>query len=247
MLPIYICEDEPAIRHLIASHVSAFYTLHQEYGLPEIFSYSDPFELLRCFPQNPGMGIYFLDIQLEAEMNGLQLAREIRMRDPKGFLVFITSHAEYASTTLRLQVEAFGYIRKDKGNLTSLITATLTCIHERYALFQQFSLDNPRIQLRCGHCLHYFFANDILAFGTTSRSHRICIYKSDGCMEFSGSLAKILPGLPKSHFLKCHRSYIVNLNHLVSYDADKHMVQLSNQMLVPVSRDKQAFFLSSLF
>lgn len=243
MLPIYICEDEEAIREHIASHISSFYAIHQEIEKPEITTYSEPHGLLDSLSGTTDMGIYLLDIRLNSDLNGLELAKEIRSLDPKGFIVFITSHAEYAPKTFKLQVEAFGYINKDSPNLNALISTTLTRIHERYTTFQRSSFDNPRLQFKSNRRIHYYFASDLIAIMTTEHSHRIKLFTVDGSIDFSGSLSKIKKNLPPSHFMQCHRSYIINKNHIKSYDADAHIIELTNQMQIPVSREKRHLFL----
>ena len=243
MLPIYICEDEASIRKHIFSHISDYYAFHQEYDKPNISAFSEPHGLLDSLPATPDMGIYLLDIQLNSDINGLELARAIRSRDPKGFIVFITSYAEYAPKTFQLQLEAFGYIIKDSPRLNASISATLSRIHKRYALFQQSSLDNPQLQFRSDRHIHYYFASELIAVMTTEYSHRIKVYTVDGSLDLSGSLNKIKRSLPPSSFIQCHRSYIINKDHVKSYDAESHIVELSNHLKVPVSREKRRFFL----
>ncbi len=242
MLPVYICEDDSIICNHISSHISSFYAIHQEYEKPKITALSKPHELLDVLPNNAEMGIYLLDICLNSSMNGLELAKEIRSRDPRGFIVFITSHAEYAPKTFKMQVEAFGYINKDSPNLNSLISTTLTKIHERFTNFQQTNLDNPHLQFRSNRHTHYYFASDLIAIMTTEHSHRIKLFTIDSSIDFSGSLSKIRRYLPATHFMQCHRSYIINKNHVKSYDSEAHMLELTNHLMVPVSRDKRHFF-----
>lgn len=243
MLPIYICEDEDSIRQHISSHISTYYEMHPEYEKPKISAFSEPHGLLTSLPETPDMGIYFLDIHLNSDMDGLELARVIRSRDPRGFIVFVTSHTEYASRTFKLQVEALGYIIKDSPHLNASLSVTLTKIHERHAVFQKSSLDNPRLQFRSNRHIHYYFASELIAIMTTEYSHRIKILTVDGSLDLSGSLNQIKRSLPSSHFIQCHRSCIINKNHVRSYDAESHMVELSNHMEVPVSREKRRFFL----
>ena len=40
-----------------------------------------------------GTVIYFLDIDLNSDMNGMKLAQQIRLFAPRGFIVFITAHS----------------------------------------------------------------------------------------------------------------------------------------------------------
>lgn len=242
MLPIYICEDEASIRQHISSHISNYYDFHSEYEKPDIIDFSDPHKLLSYLPAKPDMGIYFLDVQLNNTMDGLDLATNIRIRDPKGFIVFITSHAEYAVKTFQLKVEAFDYINKNNSDLNAQISSALTDIHDRYNLFQNGQLNNPRIEIRCNRHIYYYFTDEIIVLTTSEYSHRIKLFTINGSMDFSGSLGKIRRFLPSSHFIQCHRAYIINKNHIKTYDAMSHMVELSNHMQVPVSRENHHIF-----
>lgn len=242
MLPIYICEDELSIRRHISSHISDYYAFHPELEPSEIIAFSDPHQLLSSLPDKADMGIYLLDIQLNSDINGLDLAKEIRFRDPRGFIVFITSHDEYAPKTFQLRVEAFDYIDKNSPNLNATISLTLSKIHERYARFQTSILNNPRIEFQCNRHIYYYFANDIVAFTTSEFSHRIKLLTADGSIDFNGSLGRIIRELPSSHFVQCHRAYIINKNHVKNYDSAAHILELSNHMKIPVSRENRHFF-----
>lgn len=54
--------------------------------------------------------IYFLDIEMP-EINGIQLAKEIRKADEKAIIIFITSHLKYAIVGYELGI--YRYIPKD--------------------------------------------------------------------------------------------------------------------------------------
>lgn len=51
-------------------------------------------------------------------MNGFELAQEIRKFDPRGFIIFITTHAELSYMTFTYKVEALDYIIKDDIDLS---------------------------------------------------------------------------------------------------------------------------------
>lgn len=242
MFPIYICEDQASIRQHISSHISDYYVFHPEYEKPDIMTFSDPHKLLSSLPERPNMGVYFLDIQLGSAINGLDLAKEIRFHDPRGFIVFITSYSEYAPKTFTLQVEAFDYLDKGAPNLNAQISSTLTKIHERYSLFQNNGLNNPRVELHCNRNTYFYFANEIIALTTSEHSHRIKLFTLDSTLDFNGSLNKIKRDLPSSHFIHCHRAYIINKNHIKSYMPMSHVVELTNHLQIPVSRENRHFF-----
>lgn len=242
MLPIYVCEDEKSIRQHISTHISDYYIFHPEFETPEIHLFSNPHQLLSILPEKAKMGIYLLDIQLNSDINGLDLAREIRLRDPRGFIVFITAYDEYAPKTFQLQLEVFNYIDKNNPNLNAALSLTLSRIHERYALFQGSSLNNPRIEFECNRHIYYYFANDIIAITTSEFSHRIKLFTMDKNVDFNGTLSSVKQQLPSSHFMQCHRAYIINKHHVKSYDSKTHTLVLSNHMQIPVSRENRNFF-----
>ena len=50
------------------------------------------------------VGCYFLDIQLEVDINGIKLGSEIRKYDPIGNIIFVTSHSELTYLTFVYKV-----------------------------------------------------------------------------------------------------------------------------------------------
>ena len=72
--------------------------------------------LMKCLSNQKEMndiGCYFLDIQLEADMNGIKLGSEIRKHDPVGNIIFVTSHSELTYLTFVYKVAAMDFIFKD--------------------------------------------------------------------------------------------------------------------------------------
>ncbi|MCL2841841.1 MAG: response regulator, partial [Oscillospiraceae bacterium] len=58
-------------------------------------------------------GLYFLDVDLQSDLNGIELGAEIREIDVSATIVFITSHANLLPQVFRYKVEAMEYIVKD--------------------------------------------------------------------------------------------------------------------------------------
>ena len=46
-------------------------------------------------------------------MNGMKLAQQIRLFDPRGFIVFISAHSELSYMTFQYWVEAMDFVLKD--------------------------------------------------------------------------------------------------------------------------------------
>ena len=53
---------------------------------------ASPYKILEFLKNNPPVaGLYFIDLDLKCDMNGIRLAEAIRKHDPRGFVVFITN------------------------------------------------------------------------------------------------------------------------------------------------------------
>ena len=78
-----------------------------------VLSTSDPHMILKELLTSKNTGLFFLDIDLKSNMNGLALAQRIRQIQPRCFIVFITSHSEMSFLTFQYKVEALDFIIKD--------------------------------------------------------------------------------------------------------------------------------------
>ena len=90
MLHIYICDDIVEQANNIQKIISNLIVL-KDWDIIIKGTFHSPSELLSAIERRSVPGLYFLDIELNAEINGLQLAQRIRDYDPDGFIVFITT------------------------------------------------------------------------------------------------------------------------------------------------------------
>ena len=107
MMPILICEDIAQQRQQITAIIEN-YVLMEELDMQVALATDDPFQILEYLKRNPNRaGIYFLDIDLNDKMNGIELAAQIRAYDDIGKIIFVTSHADLAPVTFQYKVEAY--------------------------------------------------------------------------------------------------------------------------------------------
>lgn len=108
---IYICEDNRKQRETIENIILSL-TENTDFNIS--FSTDDPKALLKKLENNKQTNIYFLDVDLNSYINGLELAKEIRKFDINGYIIFLTSHAELTLLTFQYKVRAMDYILKGK-------------------------------------------------------------------------------------------------------------------------------------
>lgn len=112
MLPIYICEDEPQVRGVQRAYLEK-QILIEGYDMEIVECTGQPEKILEKMSQNPGRGICFLDVELKgASMDGFALGQEIRKRDTRGFLIYVTAFQDLAFETFRYHLEVPDYICK---------------------------------------------------------------------------------------------------------------------------------------
>ena len=112
MLDIFVCEDDAVQRRAIVQIIRNT-VLIEELDMQLILEAGDPHVLLEKVRTGKNTGIYFLDIDLGSDMNGMKLAQEIRLSDPRGFVIFITAHSEMSYMTFQYRVEAMDFVLKD--------------------------------------------------------------------------------------------------------------------------------------
>lgn len=112
MLDVYVCEDNLKQLELITDLIKKS-ILIEELDMQVALSTKDPYEVLKALDTAAHTGLFFLDIDLKSDMDGLTLAQRIRTIQPRCFIVFITSHSEMSFLTFQYKAEALDYIIKD--------------------------------------------------------------------------------------------------------------------------------------
>jgi len=235
MLRVFICED-------ISEHMEAIkkcvgnYILIEELDMEIVCSTDSPSIMLDYLNNNKAAaGIYFLDINLNANIDGILLADAIRKYDPRGFIVFVTAEAEKHLITFKYKIEAMDYIVKGDINFESRICE---CIHKAYNIYTSKvsnSLQNNFvIDLIRGNTIA-MDPSEILYFATLpDKPHNLVTYTKDDKYQFRGSLSKLAKKLDKS-FLKCHRSYIVNTKRIVCLNPEDLTITLEEGVVLDIA------------
>jgi two-component system response regulator AgrA len=170
--------------------------------------------------------MYFLDVDLNSELNGISLAAEIRKYDPRGFIVFITTHSEMSYLTFQYKVEAMDYIVKD--NYESIRARIHQCIvnaNTKYSAKITELQKNFRIKVR-DKLINLEF-NKILFFETSTVARKVVVHAIDRQIEFYAKIKEVEKHLD-NRFYKCHKSYIVNKDNIKEIDVNERAAYMIN-------------------
>lgn len=207
MLNIFVCEDNEVQRRTIVQIIQNT-VLIEELDMQLVLDAGDPYILLERVKTSQNTGIYFLDIDLGSNMNGLKLAQQIRLYDPRGFIIFVTAHCELSYMTFQYRVEAMDFVLKDNPAEAKVkIRECLLNAMERYTLQTNRTHKVYTIEIN-GRKISVDY-DDILFFETSGNIHKLILHGKDRQIEFSGTMKELADTLG-SDFVRCHRSFLVN-------------------------------------
>lgn len=225
MLSIFVCEDHDAQRQTIVRIIQNT-ILMEELDMQLVLDAGDPYMLLDQVKTSQNTGVYFLDIDLNSDMNGLKLAQQIRLFDPRGFIIFITAHSELSYMTFQYRVEAMDFVLKDNPAEAKVkIRECLLNAMERYTL--QTNKIHKVYTMELGGRKVSVDYDEIFFFETSRNIHKVILHAKDRQIEFSSTM-KELTGTLEGSFVRCHRSFLVNKNNIKEIDAKNRIIYFTN-------------------
>lgn len=225
MLPIYICENNEAQLNFIKKTINNTIFI-EDMDASVVCATRSPSHLLAYLRTHPAPSLYFLDVELNDEMNGFTLALEIRKYDPRGYIVFVSTCSELAHFVFRYKIEAMDYI--SKANPKELATRIKECLFRTFELYTApLNTIHKTIALRIDRRVITFKMDEIYCIETSGEAHKIRICQRNSQTELFYSLKDIVNQLDDS-FFRCHKSCIVNLAHIRSIDKKACTLTLDN-------------------
>ena len=199
---VAICDSEEVYRRSLFDMISQW---HKQRGiLLRIATYNSSEDLLESIEKEQLYDLIFLGTNFPNELNGMSLARNIRSVDNCTQIVFISEDKKLASQGYF--VNALRYL--DKPFFQSQIDECLNVV------FSQWQINMPdRIVLQSNNSIYVLHTKDILfieARGNSIVVQRVSATEPYTIRKTLSSMQKILN---TNCFVRCHRSFIVNLNY----------------------------------
>lgn len=162
--------------------------------------------------------LVFLDVEMP-KLTGVECARAIQDMDPSILVIFATAHDTYMSDAF--EVYAFDYLVKPFK--VDRVEKTLQRAQARIRQqgvqplptvvpAQRKALDG-RLMLRHRDGITFIDLNDILLVQREDRA-TVLYTLGDGRYVTGDSLGDMEERLQSDVFFRCHKSYIINLNHI---------------------------------
>ena len=177
--------------------------------------------------------VVFLDVEMPG-MSGVECARFIQDMDPATVIIFATAHDQYMGDAF--EVYAFDYLLKPFK--VERVMKTLERARDRInrreekplpALKTRNQVTAGRLMLHHRDGVSFINMQDILLVQREERA-TVIYTMNDGRFVTSDSLGDTEERLDPSVFFRCHKSYIINLNHIKAitpYGRWTYVVQLN--------------------
>lgn len=215
-----VCEDDKVVREAISRFCDEVLT---EAQIPhEITGFSTVEELEASFAvQDWEPHLLILDIET-GNKTGMELAKEMRDREDERSIIFITGYEKYLAEGYDVQPLQFLLKPINWEKLQTAILRDWKLRHSPKVLLLQKGRSMIRIPFR-----------DIL-YVEASGNHRITITQKEGNEVFQSGLMEVEQLLPEDQFLRCHKSYLVNLNHVKKINKTSFIMDDSHH--IPIGR-----------
>lgn len=183
--------------------------------------------------------LLFLDIEMPV-MNGFEFLQKLM---PINFsVVFITAYNQYALKAFRFN--ALDYLVKpvDKEDLIQAVdrAATTQPGAEQITQMQKQLRGEPisKIAIPSQTGISFISLNDII-YCEASNNYTKLFLADGNLFTVSKTLKDVQDVLEESHFLRVHRQYIINLNHVKHFNRNDCILTMQNKAELPVARNQK--------
>lgn len=235
-----IIDDDPFIQELLKDKLHLYFPEISIVGIANN-GYEGIKQLQRLHPD-----LVFLDVEM-GDMTGFEMLCKLESIDFK--IIFITSYKHYAIKAIRFNAldyllkpfdleELKSAIKRFKSNFNNIISARRIDVALKNLKTPNVSDQTLVLKTQQGE-LHLQLKNILYIEGDRNYSN---IHLKQHKKELvSKTLSDLEELLENKGFFRCHKSYLVNRDH-ISSGSNSFQVVLSNGISLPISRRKKDAF-----
>lgn len=230
-MKIAICDDEKQFIDAICPLLEQWAQLHNI--KLTFYRFTDGDDLIATH-RNKNMDLIILDVIMPL-FSGIDAAKEIRHNDQDVPIIFLSSSKEFAVDSY--EVKAFYYLIKPVAR------EKLFLIMDDFLKTFKFPKNTFTAHTTTGF---YKIAIDDVDY-LEAQNKQVLVHMADGKIieirERISTCENVF--LPENGFFRCHRSYIVNLNHVEQFT--KTEIYTSQNATIPISRNNYMAFKDAYF
>lgn len=219
---IAICDDLDSDRQALIHMIKKYCN---DYNLEiELFTYENGSQLLSDFELGK-FKLIFLDIYMNDKnhLTGIEIAKQIRIQDKESIIIFMTTSKDHALDAF--EVDAMQYLVKPVGfDKIKHIFDKCQKLFSKNMRFIEISSEGLSLKILLKD-IYYIEVYNKTSF----------IHTNLKVISTYTSLSNILELLGGSPFLRCHRSYIVNMYYIDSICTNDFL--LKNGDKIPIRKN----------
>jgi two-component system, LytTR family, response regulator LytT len=222
VLTIGICDDEPEELDCLGRLIEDFC---RQRNLPfGLHPFQMGMDLLTAMSKGQCFDMLFLDVYLK-DTDGISVAREVREFDRNCCIVFVTNSRSHA--VMGFEVQALHYLLKPATpkKIASAFNRALGALQDKVD-------KNIQVQNRKGSYKISF--DDIIYAESNARIITLHLRSREG-LKYYDRLDRLEQQCADDRFLRCHQSFLVNLDHVRSIVNNKIRMKTGEEIPITMS------------
>ena len=228
MLRFVLCDDNIPILNRLEKMLNSIFEKN-DIDAKIVFKTDSSEEILKYIKDNSA-DVLILDINLKSSISGCDIADVVRKKNKNVYIIFLTGHLEYA--LIAYKYKTFDYLLKPITT-ERLEETILRLVEDTKDAHSQFLKINNTVIKQDE--INYIKKDGMkLVFCTPSHNY-----------EIYSSFSKIESCLPEN-FVRCHKSYIININNIKHLTTTDNSVDFENNGFCSIGAKYKNNFLEVL-
>lgn len=195
----------------------------------EICIYKSGREVLEELKNDRYFDVYLLDMKLP-DMDGLEVAKQIRRRFSEPILIYVSHYLDYCPNVFELKTHRYIMKTTLEEKLPEAYLSMSEELKKRKKNDRFYPVEHYMEQMKIFYRDIYYLRKD---------GKYVVIVHKDGKNRVRKSIGVVLEELHSEEFLMIDRSYVVNMNHVESLQNNE--LHIANGENLPVSRPKLSY------
>ncbi|MDD7177354.1 MAG: LytTR family DNA-binding domain-containing protein [Lachnospiraceae bacterium] len=218
MYRVGVCDDDAQISEWLERQIIARYEVEiHKYTVKELK------EKMNEGKEEEFPDILFLDVVLERQ-NGIDLAKSIQSMYYQVQVIFMTGYIDYVSDVFEAQPVYLLLKPIQKEKLYAAIEKAISVLKEEKQQILDLTMKGKVLRIPYKNILYVESDGRYLYIHQNAQTERVTM-----------KLSELIQLLPES-FLRCHQSYLINMEWVKKFSGKT--VELQNGAVLPVSRSK---------
>ena len=227
MMQIALCDDDQTSLNFLEEKIIGYAKEKKMHLYVDKFNCAK--ELRKQIEAGEIYQIYFLDM-IMPEINGVELAEDIRKKDQKAIIIYLTFFMDYAFYAFRVFAQRYLLKPMKQKEFEEAMDFAVNQMTEKKKIFS----------VNTSKGIQRILYDDIEYIESISRTLQISVTRGEMIVSrflrnsFEDDMEELLKN---RNFIQVHKSFIVNVSHVKIYHRNQMVIQ--KKKIIPISKSKQ--------